>query len=249
MGPSLLTVDEQMLRATEDLYDAEIASLDAELRRMFTALEKRGLLENTIVVVTADHGEEFSEHGMVGHHQSLFEEVIRVPLIVVLPGGERRTNADDIVELTDIAPTLLDLLGVAQPPSFEGRVLPSIRDAWRGSWFGLWRWWASETTESRTAFSELIKAKGTLRRTPHERAAIVDGRKLIVGVDGERDYYELDSDPGERNPASPGSSMRARLDLALEQLYAYGSEGHAAPKAVTVDSDTEERMRALGYAH
>jgi len=235
---------EQMLRAAEDLYDAEVMSLDAELRAMFAELEKRGLLENTIVVIVADHGEEFYEHGMVGHHQTLFEEVIRVPLIIIPPGGEGRTDVDEIVESVDIAPTLLDFLDIDRPAAFEGSVLPSFGKEPAGHWLGLGPSPTNPPAEPRRAFSEL-KAKENQRRTPHEHAAIVDGEKLIVGVDGERDYFNLHSDPGEKDAVSPDEGMRARLDGAMEQLYAYGSK--TAPKAVTVDAETKERMRALGY--
>src|SRR5207245_10481057 len=85
---SELSPDEVRLLAS--LYDAETASLDAHLRDLFRALEKRGVLDNAIVVVTADHGEEFDEHGFMEHGASLYEPAIRVPLIMLVagrPGG------------------------------------------------------------------------------------------------------------------------------------------------------------------
>jgi choline-sulfatase len=245
--PTIVQFTADMLQATEDVYDAEVMSLDAELRHLFGELEARGFLENTIVILIADHGEEFYEHGMVGHHQSLFEEVIRVPLIIVLPKGRRHDDVEDIVELTDVAPTLLEMLGVRRPPSFEGRVLGSVVDAERGSWLGLGRLWPRQRSGPRAAFSELIKAEETLRRTQHERAVILDGHKLIVGIDGEREYYDLRADPGEESPTSPDDGIRTRLDGAMEQLYADGNGGGPASTATSVDAETEERMRALGY--
>src|SRR5262249_55471072 len=68
------------------LYRAEVAALDASLEKFFQELESRGLLNHAIVVITADHGEEFREHGWVSHGSSLFEEVVRIPLIVAGPG-------------------------------------------------------------------------------------------------------------------------------------------------------------------
>jgi arylsulfatase A-like enzyme len=111
----------------EGLYDAEVASLDGELRKTFAALKRQGLLDDAIVVFTADHGEEFHEHGHFGHGQALFEEGVRVPLIFVGP-GIAAGRVDENVSLVDVAPTLLDLLGLQPQPSFEGRSLaPMMR--------------------------------------------------------------------------------------------------------------------------
>ena len=108
------------------LYDGEVAALDAALRTLFTGLARRGLLDRAVVVVTADHGEEFREHGQLGHGQSLYEELLHVPLVVLAPGAAAGRDVDAPISLVDLAPTLLDLAGVAPEPRFVGR----SRAAW-----------------------------------------------------------------------------------------------------------------------
>ena len=120
-----VAVDDRVLRDLRDVYDAEVLSLDTELRRLFHALGSRGLLENAIVVVTSDHGEEFKEHGLLGHEKTLFGEVTRVPLLIALPGRSEGAEIAEAVSLVDLAPTLFCLIGRPVPASFEGRSLLS----------------------------------------------------------------------------------------------------------------------------
>jgi arylsulfatase A-like enzyme len=217
-------------------------SLDAQLKDFFAQLQSGGLLDNTIVVFVADHGEEFYEHVMVGHHQTLYEEVIRVPFLLSLPGQDNHAEISEPVSLLDVAPTLLDLAGLPAEETFEGRSLTGLldgRDGWRSKLWGLFG-----AAETRPVFSELIKAKETVRRSPHERAVVLDHDKLIVGVEGEREYYDLAADPGEKNPQA--TSRRSDLDRALQQLYA-GEAARGTPRKGTLDAETRERMRALGY--
>ena len=109
------------LEAMQCFYDGEIRYTDAAISRILGFLRDRGLFENTIIVVTADHGEEFMEHGRVGHGHSLHDELLRVPLILRWPGG-RAARATGQVELVDVMPTLLDLVGTASPET-AGRSL------------------------------------------------------------------------------------------------------------------------------
>jgi arylsulfatase A-like enzyme len=247
--PNLGHFSDDIVQAVKDLYDAEVMSLDAQLRRMFAELGRRGLLDNAVVVILSDHGEEFREHGLMGHHQTLFEEVIRVPLIITLPGERSRVEVAAIVSLTDVAPTLLDLAGISIPSSFEGaslRPLMGVPESRR--WWPLR--WLERTQPSRpranVAFSELLK-ETTNRERPHERAVVTRSRKLIVNVDGGREYYDLRVDPGEMNPDGLPEPARAELGAALSRLHLYGA-GQPTPQAkLPMDADTRERMRALGY--
>jgi arylsulfatase A-like enzyme len=232
--------DVEVTRAAERLYDAEIASLDARLRELFAALATRGFLDGAIVLFVADHGEEFLEHGLVGHHQTLYEEVIRVPLLLVAPGCAAHRDVTDVVSLVDMAPTLLELLGIPSPAGYEGRsVVPTIGRGW---------WWPGGRAglpAGRPALSELIKAEGTLRLSPHEYAVVRDTAKLIVGVDGEREYYDLGRDPGERDRNLVAAGTRAGLDETLDRFRRPGGPARVVQPAI--DPKTRERMRALGY--
>ncbi|RMF74893.1 MAG: hypothetical protein D6738_05235, partial [Acidobacteria bacterium] len=98
-----------------DLYDGEVRYTDHVVATWLERLRRSGALERTVVVLTADHGEEFHEHGGEGHGITVFEECVRVPLVVWAP-GLRPGRRDALVSLADLAPTLLEALGVPRPP-------------------------------------------------------------------------------------------------------------------------------------
>lgn len=129
--------DSQSLRDAIDLYDGEIRQVDVAIEHLMHALRVNGALENTLVIVTADHGEEFEEHGMLSHGQSLYEEVTRVPLIVYSPKLVRPGRRRGVAQLEDVVPTVLAILGIeersADGSRFDGldlsRVLRSREEA------------------------------------------------------------------------------------------------------------------------
>ena len=100
-----------------DLYDAEVAFADEQLGRFFDELKKSSLYDNTLIILTADHGEAFYEHGHWEHSQTLYEEIIRVPLIAKWPGNTPKERRSSMVGEVDIFPTLLEAAGVAAPPT------------------------------------------------------------------------------------------------------------------------------------
>jgi len=111
----------EMLADVKDVYDAEVAEADRRVGVVLEALRGAGALNDAIVVVTADHGEEFGDHGGLLHGSTLYEEVIHVPLVIAAAGGARGVGVDEPVELIDVPPTVLDLAGVPAPSSFRGR--------------------------------------------------------------------------------------------------------------------------------
>src|SRR5262249_20149816 len=134
-----------------DLYDGEIRYTDEYFGRLLDGLERRGLLENTIVALTADHGEEFLEHGGVGHGQTLHGEVVNVPMLLRLPGGASGgTAVDRVGQQVDLLPTILDAAGVPVPPGLDGA-----------------SWLASEPEPAR------VEAPAMLRLGPFEQEAVV----------------------------------------------------------------------------
>src|SRR5439155_832410 len=100
------------------LYEGEVAWVDAHVGAIMHALEASGLAEKTLVIVVSDHGEEFFDHGNIGHRHTLYEEAVRVPMLLrlprVLPGG---AAAHGPVSLTDLLPTVLDILGLSPAPT------------------------------------------------------------------------------------------------------------------------------------
>jgi hypothetical protein len=117
-------VSERDLEHVRALYEGELAWTDAQLGRLLDELERLGLSESTLVVVTADHGDEFFEHGSIGHRRTLFEEVVRTPLVMSLPGvlPEGRRAAGPVSNV-DVAATVLELCGLAEPVALSSRSL------------------------------------------------------------------------------------------------------------------------------
>ncbi len=114
-------------RHVADLYDAEIAFLDAQLDRLFRFLKDRGLWHKTLVVVTGDHGQALGERGFWGHGERLLEPVIKVPLLVKLPAQERAATVRAAVQTLDILPTITAYFGLETPPQSGGRsLLPAL---------------------------------------------------------------------------------------------------------------------------
>jgi arylsulfatase A-like enzyme len=103
-----------------DRYDSEVAFVDQQIARVLRALERDGLDQRTIVVITADHGDGFKEHGTYHHGKSLYNQELHVPLLVRVPGAAPRV-VDRPVSLVDLAPTLYDLIGIAGPPGMNGQ--------------------------------------------------------------------------------------------------------------------------------
>jgi arylsulfatase A-like enzyme len=236
------------LEDLEDVYDASVAMLDDSLRRLFDGLAERHFLENAVVLVTADHGEEFDDHGGRGHGSTLYDELIRVPLLVHLPGQSTRRDVDDVASLVDVAPTLLELAGIPSPPGFEGRSLTSSLT--EPAWWDRLRAAVDRTGRpDRLAFSELWPK--TAEDTPrHDRAIVDRGLKLIVSPDGSTEVYDLSRDPGEKaaavDHAGERKDLEERLDAFTKRVRVNAPE--SPPALEDIDKKTRERLKVLGYA-
>jgi len=110
-------------RRLDDLHDAGITEIDEQLGELVAVLRERGLLDDTVLLITSDHGEELLDHGRVGHGGTLFREVIEIPLLLRLPGGGEAARRRDVARLIDVFPTLTILAGIEAPPALEGRDL------------------------------------------------------------------------------------------------------------------------------
>ncbi len=212
------------------LYDGEIAYTDHYLGLIIQRLKELGVYDRTLIVVTADHGDEFFEHGNKGHRISLFDEVIKVPLILKLPGQPVRAKKIEAqARLTDIAPTILSIFGLKKPYSFQGvsLLLP-------------------ESARPRYAFSELAPVLQSLRTNRYKLLYNREQNKSIV--------MDLNKNPGEettvlvrdhsiRKRMKKARAYRERLDRALAGKLRGGKEG----AAVRLSRKEQERLRSLGY--
>jgi arylsulfatase A-like enzyme len=232
-------------------YDREIRFVDDQLRRLFGALEAEGRLARTLVALTSDHGEEFLEHGWIGHGATLPEEVLRVPLLLLGPGVPAGRRVVAPVGLVDLAPSLLELLRLPPLPGAMGRSLvPLLRGAGDAGGF----------TE-RPLFAEAwfrggFGAEGPKPVEQPSYSVRVGDRKLVRLRDGDGfryAYYDLRSDPGERrdlyarDPAA-AADLRALLDAHPARMAERREallDGREADGAL--DPERESQLRALGY--
>ncbi|HVS17220.1 MAG TPA: sulfatase [Planctomycetota bacterium] len=218
--------DVDYLRA---LYDAEIRETDLALAQVLADLEGRGLLEDAVVVLTSDHGEEFLEHGTLKHGYQLFEESLRVPLVLRVPGATPRREAQAVAQHIDLAPTLLELVGLPVPSVFQGRSLvPLVR---------------GEPLE------ETVVVSATAWRGIDLVCARKGRWKLIVDrADGSEQLFDLVEDPGETRDLLHGQeAIAGMLRAAIERA-------ETPPAGVTLsglegqgDPDAERALKALGY--
>jgi arylsulfatase A-like enzyme len=218
--PGLTPAD---LRHLLDLYDEEIAFFDQQLGLLLAALRKEGLLENTILVVASDHGEEFLEHGHVKHCRTVFEPSIKVPLVLRVPGvGPARLAAG--AENLDVVPTLLDYLGIpAAEHRFAGASLRS----------------AIET--GRRVRPQQFSAQGAYR------AAVGPRHKLVEDLASRRAWlFDLAADPGERRDVLAARRRAAApLRAALRDWLARAEGG--GRRSLTLSEEADRRLRAVGY--
>jgi arylsulfatase A-like enzyme len=234
----------------ESYYDGEVAAVDAELRQLFDELRQRRFLDNAIVVITADHGEEFLDHGRVSHGTSLYNETIRVPLLLQGTGIPSGRVVTENVSLVDVAPTLLDLAGLPPEPNFEGRSLaplitPPSAPAGRRD-----RLPGDPPGESRDILAELERTDTKLDFRRHTSSILRGSVKLLVNQPhATAETYDLAEDPRERTPlASEDGKAAAVLARALEELRASLQIRRAElAERGRVDEATREKLRALGY--
>lgn len=242
--------DREILRRQ---YDAAICYLDERVREVLALLEARGLLENSLVVINADHGEHLGSHDMWSHVFGLYEDLIHVPLLVREPGRERGVRIRTPVQLSDLFGTILRATGARDRTAdrFGARDLIEL---------------AGRKPEDRTVVSEFNGARKSVRlRVPSERSeelkhriqpqrAATDSRfKLTLGADGYQELFDLTRDPSEeRNllPEEPAEAarLRAYLDLWQQRVPAHpAQDGTADASDDEMDTATREALRALGY--
>jgi uncharacterized sulfatase len=178
-------------------YSAAVSFVDAQIGVVFETLDRLKLWDDTIVVVTGDHGFQLGEHGGLLRKDTLFEEALRVPLLIWAPGlAQPGAPTSSLAELIDLYPTLTDLAGLPQPKGLEGKSLaPVLQDPAR--------------VVKTAAFS------AARRRPPTLGWSIRTERyRYTEWPDGSRELYDHETDPGERaNLAGAPAQARTLADL------------------------------------
>jgi len=222
--------DDEVLEGLSRLYDAEIRFVDREFGKLLERLEQRGLLENTYIVVTSDHGEELYDHKQWLHGQSLFDELVRVPLVVTGPGVATQVVAEP-VELVDLLPTAAGWCDVELDFDKHGRDLGGVLAGGAGD-------------PERVVFSERegTYAIHAVRRGDHKLIRITSPEGITWME------FDLSQDPGElQNLAEaqePDGELRRLLDQAVLVSSAFLGERSGKVEA---EGDVAEDLGELGY--
>ena len=188
-------------------------------------LEQKGLLDKTIIILTADHGEEFRDHGGIRHTDTLYDELIKVPLLIKIP-GIKPARIKTAVALSDIVPTLFSLIELQIPGKVSGKIIRFGRGGVKA--------------KERAIFAE---ANQGVRK----RCVIKDSYKLILDLsDKKRELYNLAEDPKERVNLADISKGKADELARLITQYYDASELIQAPSA-DIDEQMLKKLNSLGY--
>jgi arylsulfatase A-like enzyme len=230
----------------EALYDGEISYHDVHFAATLRALSERGLSEETAIVVTSDHGEEFWDHGSVGHGHSVYDELLHIPMIVRIPGlTEGKQRMPDNVSLVDVMPTLLDAVGLEKPDHLVGQSFYRELQGQGGS-------------APRATVSGFMQSWRTLG---------IGSLKLIQRAPENMWLYDVAQDPGEKRDVAKERPLALRYARALlgvtltesENGKTYGTPDATKPapdvkkqrehkeEKTDIDPETEAQLRALGY--
>ncbi len=223
----------------EKLYNGEVAYTDSAVGRFLEGLAERGLEDKTAVVLTADHGEEFLEHGGFEHGHTLYNELLHVPLVIRRPGhigaglpaaGEKSpARVGQTVRLIDIAPTMCEMGGIEGSKDFMGESMVGM--------FGGGRF------DERVVFGE-----GNLWG-PTRTAFCTGGSKLILQGSGDGvELYDLQTDPAEKkNLARQRPKLCDKMVKGLEEFSALMEARRGQGKSPALSQEDMNRLRSLGY--
>jgi arylsulfatase A-like enzyme len=220
---NLTAADREKMRA---LYDGGILYTDHLLGRLIGLLEKSGRLEDTVLVILGDHGEEFWDHGSVLHGHSVYQELLHVPLLIRLPGGRGGgRRVEGTVRLLDVGPTVLGLAGLPVPPSFQGQRLASALE-------GL-------PEADRPVVSEMGKLKTRIEMP----------WKLILDTEAPRPMlFNLQQDPAEKDDLAAREPQRVRaLTQALRRSLPEQLQAVPVVPPADISAERREQLRELGY--
>jgi arylsulfatase A-like enzyme len=231
------------LRFVISQYDGEIRWTDESVGKLFRLLKEKGLWEDTAVVVTSDHGEEFFDHGSKGHKHNLYAETVRVPLIIKYPRGRPRGRDARLVSLIDLFPTILDLAGATSPVPQQGKTLIGPpRDLERAIYY-----------ELLSIFFFPRRGKSGMTKRVEEWFAVRKGDYKLITIPRKRrvELYDVRKDPEEQ--VDLAAAETARVQELLETLDRWQSRTQQLSRGPTegdeaeLDPEALERLRSLGY--
>jgi len=212
-------------------YDGEIRYLDHCLGLLFEKLKTLNIYENTLIIITSDHGEAFGEHALLFHDRVLYEEVLRVPLIIKYPYSSRRGVIEKQVSLVDLFPTILSLLNYPIPPGIDGEPIEDSNHP------------IIAENHIRSAFQD------TEKRFRRDLKTIYQGKyKYIWASNGLHELYDLEKDPREKENLIARLPRKAEaMEEILNQWLASFRPQKTGRKEGRISSEIKQGLRALGY--
>lgn len=241
-------LSQETIKVVKDRYDDEVYDSDRIVGEVFRALDEIGGWDNTIVILTSDHGEEFLEHGMGDHGNSMFNELLKLPLIVWLPKNANKVErVEERVQLLDLPPTIYDICGIDVSEKLEGvSLLPLISDD--SLQYGGW---------GRGYYGE-VQPFRKLKRADWIYAYMKDNYKLIKNTftselkDPNYRLFDLTVDSGETvNVRVKHPEVVLQLKAEMDSLYNYCQSHYiegSEKDQVKATKEEKRRLRALGYA-
>lgn len=214
------------------LYDGEIAFADAQFGRVIAFLKAKGLYDNTLIVLTGDHGESLGEHGEKTHGFFIYNATLRVPVIIHLPGAAAAKTVSELASLTDLMPTVLQELKIEVPAQVQGRSLLPLLTGKKEDSISVY----AETFLPRLHFNW-----SELRSVETEKYQFIEAPKP--------ELYDLAADPGEtRNLYTDKKAVGGELQARLRALVRQYSADQELAEKTGLDPALMERLKSLGYA-
>jgi arylsulfatase A-like enzyme/Flp pilus assembly protein TadD len=214
-------------------YDGEIAFADAQVGRLIAFLKTKGLYENTLIVLTGDHGESLGEHGEKFHGFFVYNATLHVPVIIHLPGNDTAKTLPGLISLTDLMPTVLQIVKADIPAQVQGRSLVPLMTP-------------KKEDDSRSLYAETFLPRihfnwSELRSVETERYQFIQAPKP--------ELYDLSTDPAEtRNLYSDKKAVAEELHARLNALIRQYSANQELAEKTGLDPALMERLKSLGYA-
>lgn len=214
-------------------YDGEIAFADSQIGRLIAFLKAKGVYENTMIVLTGDHGESLGEHGEKTHGFFLYNATLHVPVIIHLPGNDTAKVLPELISLTDLLPTALQVLKVDVPAQVQGRGLLPLMTP-------------KKDEDSRSLYAETFLPR--IHFNWSELRSVETGKYQFIQAP-KPELYDLSTDPGEtRNLYLDKKAVADELHARLNALIHQYSADHELAEKTGLDPALMERLKSLGYA-
>lgn len=238
------SMDGQDFEILTALYDAEITYLDTRVAEVLDWLEESGMLDQTMVIITADHGENIGDHQMMGHQYCLYDTLLHVPLIIYYPRGiASHSRVTHQVQTLDLLPTVLSMLGDTSSEVYHSLQGHDLLSSTRHD-FTIAEW-------ARPDLSTFYKRFPGVDVSQYDRALKMirtDQHKYIWASDDKHELYDLQADPDEaRNIIAEHPDIAQDLDRRLTEWCTSFEATTPLDEAPDFDEGVRERLRALGY--